>query len=123
MNNAKLTSTPRSFDFEGWSDLLGDNDAMKIAHNTTLVRLDADNLGVVLHSTTIVTFHRDGRISLNTGGWNTPLTRQRMNLVLPQNLGVRNQSRNLHVLSGRMVVPTQDNATAEINTLTGAVTV
>ena len=130
MNNAKLTQTPQSFDFAGWSALLGDKDAKTIAPNTTLVRLTDSVVGVVLHSTTIVEFHEDGIIRLNTGGWNTPLTRQRMNLVLPQNLGVRNEKRNLHVLVGRgehaipgIVVPTQDNTTAEIDTNTGTVTV
>lgn len=37
-----------------------------------------------LHRTDIVTFHADRRVSLDTGGWQTPTTRQNMMEHLPQ---------------------------------------
>lgn len=124
MNNAKLTSTPQSFDHDGWAALLGDREGMTIAPNTTLVRF-ASSVGVILHETAIVKFTDDGRILLNTGGWNTPLTRQRMNLVLPQNVRVTSVKGTLTVLLGSMKVPA-DDGTAEIDFskgLSGSVTV
>lgn len=125
MNNAKLTSTPQSFDFAGWNALLGSKDAMLIAPNTTLTRDDSGAVIVVLHATTIVRFQPEGRINIHSGGWNTPLTRQRMNLVLPQNVRVTSRKGTLTVLLGKMVVPA-DMGSAEIDFsqgLTGSVTV
>lgn len=125
MNNAKLTSTPQSFDFAGWNALLGSKDAMSIAPNTTLTRDETGAIIIVLHATTIVRFQSSGRINVHTGGWNTPLTRQRMNLVLPQNVRITSVKGTLTVLLGSMKVPA-DMGSAEIDFtqgLTGSVTV
>lgn len=58
----------------------------KLAHNTTIEQVyDRRHTGglpsyaVVLHGTRVVTFNPDGSIDLNTGGWQTPTTRDRMN--------------------------------------------
>lgn len=49
----------------------------RIGHNTRLLSDDPDAFAVELHSTSIVTFHSDGRIELSTGGWQTATTRDR----------------------------------------------
>jgi len=56
----------------------------KVAHNTYLERFlrpgDLEAVYAVrLHRTRIVQFHPDGSIVLDTGGWQTPTTRDRMN--------------------------------------------
>lgn len=63
----------------------------KVAHNTTVEERrymrhsgNESSYAVRLHSTDVVTFHPDGSIELNTGGWQTPTTRDRM-----QRCGVR----------------------------------
>lgn len=61
--------------------------ACKLDGNTTLedVFLPGQHLGqdrafaVRLHNTRVVTFYPDGRIMLDSGGWQTPTTRDRMN--------------------------------------------
>lgn len=40
-------------------------------------------IGVIFHSTEVVTFHEDGRISMYTGGWWTSTTKSRINEYLP----------------------------------------
>ena len=54
----------------------------KLGNNTYLKRLsvlDQDSIAVRYHSTDIVTFHPDGRIVLNSGGWRTMTTKARIN--------------------------------------------
>jgi hypothetical protein len=56
---------------------------VKLAHNTFLVRDDSDPLGttryaIVFHDTPIVRFNPSGWIVLDTGGWQTLTTRDRM---------------------------------------------
>lgn len=59
----------------------------KLDHNTYLIldtlvdegRPDAPLYHVKLHATNIITFYPDGGVELNTGGWRTPTTKDRMN--------------------------------------------
>jgi hypothetical protein len=51
----------------------------KLANNTYLVVNDDGSFGVRLHSTQVLVFHPDGRVVLNSGGWQTPTTKERMN--------------------------------------------
>jgi hypothetical protein len=55
----------------------------KIANNTWLERRGDDTIAVRLHNTDVVTYHRDGRVQLFTGGWYTVTTKQRMNAYSP----------------------------------------
>ncbi len=52
---------------------------------------------VILHSTPIVTYHEDGTVSLNTGGYRTTTTKARMNEVLPQFIRVSQIRREWYV--------------------------
>jgi hypothetical protein len=55
----------------------------KLAHNT-YVEQDADgSIGVRFHSTRILTFHAEGTFTVNTGGYRTVTTKQRLNALLP----------------------------------------
>lgn len=70
-------------DFHRADQYLGDRrDEATVANNTTLVRRDADTIALRLYATDVVTFHRNGSITLNTGGHRTATTKQRMNAVL-----------------------------------------
>lgn len=80
--------TPRTHDYDGYAAILGDRYERRIGHNTSVIRVSEDSVGIRLHWTTVVTFHRDGRIWLNSGGYQSVTTKQRMNAVLPQHLGV-----------------------------------
>ncbi len=51
-----------------------------IANNTFLAR-DGEDIALYLHRTPVVTFKADGSIVLNTGGWHTVTTKDRLNRV------------------------------------------
>lgn len=57
---------------------LGKRDSRKLGNNTYLERRGVD-IAVRLHSTDIVTFHPDGSATLNSGGWQTVTTKDRIN--------------------------------------------
>jgi hypothetical protein len=58
-------------------------DRRKIANNTWLERRDDETIAVRLHQTDVVTYRADGSITLDTGGWFTVTTKDRMNRFSP----------------------------------------
>jgi hypothetical protein len=54
----------------------------KLANNTYLEKLET-GYGIKLHDTVVVVFSREGLIVLNSGGWLTVTTKERMNRYLP----------------------------------------
>lgn len=60
----------------------GDYSTRKIAGNT-YVRRDGTALSVQYHNTIVVTHHADGSVTLNSGGWHTPTTKERINAFCP----------------------------------------
>ena len=56
----------------------------KISKNVELYIDHKGEVRVMLHSTAIITFHEDGKIDGNNGGWDTPTTRKNMNIFLSQ---------------------------------------
>jgi len=56
----------------------------KLENNTYLERRYTGAIAVRLHSTDVLTFFPDGRIEVNTGGWHTVTTRDRINCYLPR---------------------------------------
>ena len=74
---AHLKAHPKSF--AQAEKFLGDRSAVKLGNNTWLERLDADTIGVQLHSTYVVRFHRAGATTLHTGGYYTVTTKDRIN--------------------------------------------
>lgn len=69
------------------ADMLGNHNERTIAHNTRLVRR-GDDVAVRYHATDIVTYHADGRITLDTGGWDTMTTISRMHAMTPATVRV-----------------------------------
>lgn len=64
-------------------DKLNGRDSRKVGNNTYLERIDSQTVGVRLHRTHVVTFHADGRYTLNSGGWRTVTTKSRINDYAP----------------------------------------
>lgn len=58
-------------------------DSKKIDNNTYLIRLDNGDIAVKLHNTNVVTYKPDGSVILDSGGWQTNTTKDRMNRYLP----------------------------------------
>lgn len=64
----------------GLEKLTGRNrDRRKLANNTYLERRKGDVIAVRLHSTDVVTYHPNGDIVLDSGGWRTHTTKDRIN--------------------------------------------
>jgi len=62
-----------------WADSkLAGRDRRKVANNTYLVRRGADAIALRLHDTDVVTYHRSGDVALDSGGWQTVTTKDRM---------------------------------------------
>ena len=55
----------------------------KLGNNTYLVRNDDGSVAVKLHDTNVVTMKEDGTIILDSGGWRTNTTKERMNHYMP----------------------------------------
>jgi hypothetical protein len=54
-------------------------DRRKVANNTWLERHDNGDIAVRLHATDVVVYHPDESVTLNTGGWYSVTTKERMN--------------------------------------------
>jgi hypothetical protein len=53
-----------------------------VENNTTIIRRDNGDLAVRLHDTDVVTYHADDSVTLDSGGWLTVTTKDRMNYAL-----------------------------------------
>ena len=54
-----------------------------IGHNTVVHRKSDGTIAILFHSTNVVIFHQDGRITFNTGGWWSVTTKVRLNEFSP----------------------------------------
>jgi hypothetical protein len=61
---------------------LGKRDRRKLENNTYLLNY-GDYIGVRLHQTDVVHYYPDGRIVLNSGGWRTMTTKDRISKFSP----------------------------------------
>jgi hypothetical protein len=55
----------------------------KLENNTYLEVRDANTIAVKLHATDVVTYRSDGSVTLNSGGWRTVTTKDRLNKYSP----------------------------------------
>ena len=58
-------------------------DTRKVGNNTYAEILVDGSVGIVLHGTTVVKIHPDNSATLNSGGWHTSTTKDRMNKYSP----------------------------------------
>ena len=79
-----------------------------IANNTRVVRLDEDRIGIRLHDTDVVVFNRDGSATLDSGGWLTVTTKDRMN-------GFLGDRARVYSKRGKWFVFTKDGGTFDWN--------
>lgn len=60
----------------------------RVANNTLEINYPDGRRAYRLHNTDIVTYHQNGDITLNTDGWDTVTTRERMTRYLPPAISV-----------------------------------
>ncbi len=58
------------------------HDSRRVANNTVLGRRASDAIALRLHNTDVVTFYANGTVRLNTSGWRTATTKDRINRSL-----------------------------------------
>lgn len=91
----------------------------KIANNTYLKRRGKD-IVVRLHSTDVITWHQNGDTTLNSGGWTTCTTRDRINSNLENRVGIYSERGRWFLRAGE-TVPFEDGITIRSNgTIAGA---
>jgi hypothetical protein len=72
-----------------FAEQLGNRDRRKVGNNTYLERRDKDSVALRLHDTDIITETPAG-YRVNTGGWQTVTTKDRLNNWLPVRIHQRN---------------------------------
>jgi predicted glycosyl hydrolase (DUF1957 family) len=58
--------------------------------NTVVVKVNDTTYGIKLYNTVVVNIHQDGTYTLNTGGWQTVTTKDRINNYSPARVYQRN---------------------------------
>lgn len=95
-------------------ELLGSRGSRRIGHNTWL-RETREGVAVRYHETDIVVYRPDGSIRLDTGGWITATTVERMHRLVPREIIVSRRK-------GEVIVSRRDFGTmtdAELGRFTG----
>ena len=62
--------------------------AERVGNNTAKITYDDGSVAYRLHKTDVITNNPDGTVTLDTGGWATSTTKDRMNTYLPEGYGV-----------------------------------
>jgi hypothetical protein len=65
-------------------------DRRKVGNNTYAEILHDGSVGIMLHSTYVVKIHEDGTYTLNSGGWQTNTTKDRINKYSPVSVYQKN---------------------------------
>lgn len=68
----------------------GRNKTSRTAANNTVVRLTDGGVAIKLHDTDIVTINDNGRIGLNSGGWLSVTTKERIKRYTPARISQKN---------------------------------
>lgn len=99
---AKLKATPKSY--AEALRVLGDKQSVRLGNNTYLEAIaervysegripeERITIAVRLHSTHIVRFYEDGRVTLHTGGWQTVTTKDRLNEFITSRIYQKNHN-------------------------------
>jgi hypothetical protein len=80
-------------DYKSAQETLGARKSKKLQNNTYLVHGEKESFAVRLHDTEVLTFFPDGSIILNTDGWLTLTTKDRMNTYLPKGYRILQEKR------------------------------
>ena len=69
--------------YQKFDRMLGDRTRLKIKNNTYVVRLGDGSIGLLLYATHILVVSPENRVVVNTGGWETRTTLQRIGMYSP----------------------------------------
>jgi hypothetical protein len=77
-------------DFVKASEFLGKKTSRPLENHTRIERRAENSIAIKYHDTDIVTYFPDGRIIVNTGGWKTKTTKDRINRYTSFQIGQYN---------------------------------
>jgi len=84
MQGAQATGRADPRSYKEAAAILNGRDRRKLANNTWLERRNGEHIAVRLHQTDVVTYRVDGTTVLDSGGWRTVTTKDRINRFGPQ---------------------------------------
>lgn len=87
---------------------LGSRMSRKVGNNTYLMRIDDDTIALKLHYTNVVTYKADGCFRLNSGGWRTVTTKERMNRWTPSGFSIYQKKWNWYITTPEGTFPYED---------------
>lgn len=79
----------RLVSYEAMNNFLGDKSEKKVGHNTTAERIGEFEIGIKYYNTYIIKIDPTDIITVNSGGWDTKTTKERLNHFL--------SCRNVHI--------------------------
>lgn len=99
-------------DYKEAAAFLGDklSKNVKGKRGTVIIRFDDSSIRLRYHGTTVAEFRHDGSVQVNSGGWRSRTTKDRINQAI-RGLGVvfqENWEWYLHNLQENRIVPFQD---------------
>jgi hypothetical protein len=86
--------------YQNGVEMLARRHNRKLGNNTYLSRLDDATLAVRLHATDVVLIHADGTYTLNSGGWRTVTTKERLNNYSPARVSQKKNVWYVHHSTG-----------------------
>jgi hypothetical protein len=84
----KLEVKPMAKSYEYWKEFIAkgrNKHSRKVANNTDVIDR-GDHVAIRLHNTDVVEVYPDGTYVLDSGGWHTVTTKQRINEYSPANV-------------------------------------
>ena len=78
---AKFTDQCKTY--KSASDILGRDIEKNLGYETKIRRIDNKTIAIQHHKTDVVIYHRNGVIELNTAGWESKTTKERINHFSP----------------------------------------
>ena len=95
--------------------------AMRLKNNTSEILYKNGIRAIRLHQTDVVTFHPNGYVTFNTGGWRTATTKVRINEYAPDTFTVRQVKGEWYFMRGDNVIARMNGNTLTFNPKTGRV--
>jgi hypothetical protein len=87
-----------SLNYDKLKEELGNRESKKIGHNTLLSKTDINEIGIRYHSTYIIKIDPTNIIKLDTKGWWTPTTKDRLNKFLNcRNVGIYQEKNQWYI--------------------------
>ena len=102
-HGADTTATYRSL-----MEALKTRQTKKLLNHTYAVRRDLGKIAVRLHNTDVLTFHPNGDVQINSGGWRTVTTKSRLNRYLPSPLRVSAKKFVWYLFDGKKEIEFED---------------